>query len=303
MIQIAYISSATQPMSQPALLDLLQSCREHNADRGVTGMLFYCNGTFLQVLEGEERVIDELLDVIDQDPRHTGIQIIQRKAIQHREYSDWSMGFQRVSERDLQHIEGLRDFSEKDFNADYLGRQTAIVQSLMDHFRRQRRKTIGQSELGVDEEDRMMNILHRIIRGAVRVLAVLMVITILWGVIDVAESLYRQLFMPAVQDFSVREIVVTFGAFLAVLIAIEIFMNITLYLRDDVVHVRLVIATALMAIARKVIIFDFEKLEPMYILATAAVVLALGLVYWLLDRKTVLGARFQRPANAAGNGN
>ncbi|MGB5835375.1 MAG: phosphate-starvation-inducible PsiE family protein [Thiohalocapsa sp.] len=100
-----------------------------------------------------------------------------------------------------------------------------------------------------------------------------------------------------------REIVVTFGVFLAVLIAIETFMKTTLYLRDDVVHVRLVIATALMAIARKVIIFDFEKLQPMYVPATAAVVLALGLVYWLMDRKTVLGAHFQRPDNAAGNGN
>jgi uncharacterized membrane protein (DUF373 family) len=206
------------------------------------------------------------------------------------------MGFQRVSERDLQRIEGLRDFNEKDFNAAYLSQQTAIVQNLMDHFRRQRLKTIGQTELGVDEEDRMMNVLHRVIRGAVRVLAVLMVVTILWGVVDVANALYSQLFMPAVKDFGVREIVVTFGAFLAVLIAIEIFMNITLYLRDDVVHVRLVIATALMAIARKVIIFDFEKLQPMYVLATAAVVLALGLVYWLMDRKTVLGARHQRPA-------
>ncbi|MBK1724709.1 phosphate-starvation-inducible PsiE family protein [Thiocystis violacea] len=299
MIQITYISSATEPMSTPALLSLLQSCRENNAGRGVTGMLFHCNGTFLQVLEGEERVIDELLDIIEQDPRHTGMQVIQRKEIKHRQYSDWSMGFQRVSERDLRQIEGLRDFSEKDFNADYLGQQSAVVQSLMDHFRRQRLKTIGQSELGVDEEDRMINILHRIIRGAVRVLAVLMVITILWGVVDVAYSLYGQLFVPAVQDFGVRDIVVTFGAFLAVLIAIEIFMNITLYLRDDVVHVRLVIATALMAIARKVIIFDFEKLQPMYILATAAVILALGLVYWLMDRKTVLGARYQRPVIAS----
>jgi len=62
-------------------------------------------------------------------------------------------------------------------------------------------------------------------------------------------------------------------------------MNITLYLRDDVVHVKLVIATALMAIARKVIVFDFAKIEPMYVMATAAVVLALGLIYWLMDSK------------------
>ncbi len=38
---------------------------------------------------------------------------------------------------------------------------------------------------------------------------------------------------------------------------IEIFINITVYLREDVIHVRLVVATALMAVARKVIVFDF----------------------------------------------
>jgi len=71
---------------------------------------------------------------------------------------------------------------------------------------------------------------------------------------------------------------------LAVLIAIEIFVNITLYLRRDVIHVDLVIATALMAVARKVIVFDYEILGPSYVWATAAVVLALGITYWLITR-------------------
>jgi uncharacterized membrane protein (DUF373 family) len=52
--------------------------------------------------------------------------------------------------------------------------------------------------------------------------------------------------------------------------------------------VRLVIATALMAIARKVIIFDFEKISPHYVYATAAVVLALGVTYWLITKRTDL---------------
>jgi uncharacterized membrane protein (DUF373 family) len=294
MIQVAYISTATEPMSSHDLQTLLHSCREHNANRGVTGMLLYGNGTFLQVLEGEERVIDELLDIIEGDPRHTGMQVLHRKAIEKREYSDWSMGFRRLNARDLQGIDGLRELDIEDFNAAYLGQHESLVQSLMNHIRRERFKTIGQSELGIDEDDAMINVLHRLIRGAVRVLAVLMVITILWGVVDVAHALYRELFVPAVTTFRMQEIVVVFGAFLAVLIAIEIFMNITLYLRDDVVHVKLVIATALMAIARKVIVFDFDKLAPMYILATAAVVLALGTVYWLMEPRTIIGARARR---------
>jgi uncharacterized membrane protein (DUF373 family) len=139
----------------------------------------------------------------------------------------------------------------------------------------------------------MINVLHRIIRGAVRVLAVLMVLTILWGVIDVVMVLYSKILQPSFEDLRPRDIIVVFGAFLAVLIAIEIFMNITLYLRDDVVHVRLVVATALIAIARKVIILDFEKIEPLYIFATAAVVLALGIVYWLMGSQPDRG--FDKP--------
>lgn len=289
MIQVSYISSATESMSSQALLALLRECRENNAGSAVTGMLLYGNGTFLQVLEGEERVVDDLVERIRKDPRHTDLQILYRTAIERRQYSDWSMGFKRVSDSALRNVEGLRGFGEKDFNPDYLARNDRVVQSLMDHFRRERFKNIGQGELGVHEDDRMINVLHRLIRAAVRVLAVLMVVTILWGVVDAAMVLYEEVLRPSIEELHAREIVVTFGAFLAVLIAIEIFMNITLYLRDDVVHVRLVIATALMAIARKVIVFDFHAIEPMYVLATAAVVLALGIVYWLMDPKTTQG--------------
>ncbi|MEY6431821.1 phosphate-starvation-inducible PsiE family protein [Thioalkalicoccus limnaeus] len=287
MIQILYISSATQPMSTQDLLGLLGECREKNAGVGVTGMLLYGNGTFLQVLEGDETVVDDLYDRIRRDPRHTDLQILHRRVIERRQYSDWSMGFKRLSDRELKGVEGLRDFHESDFTPAYLLQHSDVVDSLMEHFRRERVKSIGQGELGVNEDDPMINILHRIIRGAVRVLAVLMVVTILWGVVDVVYVLYTKVLGPSFMDWQARDIIVTFGAFLAVLIAIEIFMNITLYLRDDVIHVRLVIATALMAIARKVIIFDFEKIEPMYILATAAVVLALGIVYWLMDNRTI----------------
>ena len=85
---------------------------------------------------------------------------------------------------------------------------------------------------------------------------------------------------------NIGDILQTFGAFLAVLIAIEIFINITVYLREDVIHVRLVVATALMAVARKVIVFDYKEIEHEYVVATAAVVLALGVTYWLIAKKT-----------------
>ena len=109
-----------------------------------------------------------------------------------------------------------------------------------------------------------------------------------WSIISARKRCAKWVLDPAINEFVVRDIIIVFGAFLTVLIAIEIFMNITLYLRDDVIHIRLVIVTALMAIARKVIILDFEKVEPMYMFATAAIVVALGVTYWLVGGKTSL---------------
>ena len=128
--------------------------------------------------------------------------------------------------------------------------------------------------------------LRCVIRLAVRALAVLMTLVILWGVIDVAWVLYKELRTPPYGMLTINDILTTFGAFMAVLIAIEIFVNITIYLRDDVIHVKIVLATALMAIARKVIILDFDKITSQYIYATAAVVLAMGIAYWLVVRYT-----------------
>lgn len=135
-------------------------------------------------------------------------------------------------------------------------------------------------------EDSFISFLHKIIRIAVRILASLMVLVIVWGIGDVLYVLYQRLMAPPFMLLSISDILATFGAFLAVLIAIEIFINITLYLKTNVIPVKLVIATALMAISRKVIIFDFEKITPIYILGTAAVVLALGITYWLISKKS-----------------
>jgi uncharacterized membrane protein (DUF373 family) len=134
-------------------------------------------------------------------------------------------------------------------------------------------------------EDRLMNVLNKVIRGGVRVLAVLMVLVIIWGIGDVIWVIYQHLMEPPFMILKITDMLDTFGAFLAVLIAIEIFLNITLYLREDVIHVKLVVATALMAIARKVIVFDFSELSHEHVLATGAVVLALGITYWLIARK------------------
>lgn len=135
MIQIVYISSAVAPWSTEQLLELLQQCLKNNSARGVTGMLLYGEDTFLQALEGDDAVIDALIEKIARDPRHAKIQLLHRRPIERRQYADWSMGFKRISERELTGIPGLKDFGAKDFNFDYLVRHEGIVDALMDHYR------------------------------------------------------------------------------------------------------------------------------------------------------------------------
>ena len=139
----------------------------------------------------------------------------------------------------------------------------------------------------MDEKDTLIRNLHRAIRIGVRVLAMIMVIVILLGVVDVVWLIFQRIQQPPILILNIGDILQIFGAFLAVLIAIEIFINITLYIRDDIIHVRLVVATALMAIARKVIVFDFQEVSYHYVYASAAVVLALGVTYWLIPKKPI----------------
>jgi hypothetical protein len=135
MIQISYVSVATHPLSAEELLALLQQCLTNNTARGVTGILLYGNGTFLQTLEGEEQTLDTLVDVIREDPRHTKIQFLSRRPIESRHYDGWTMGFKRVSDRELKDIPGLKDLGEQDFNVDFLTQNGSVVETLMDHYR------------------------------------------------------------------------------------------------------------------------------------------------------------------------
>uniref|UniRef100_A0A7C4MLG3 Phosphate-starvation-inducible E-like protein n=1 Tax=Desulfatirhabdium butyrativorans TaxID=340467 RepID=A0A7C4MLG3_9BACT len=134
-------------------------------------------------------------------------------------------------------------------------------------------------------EDRLINSLNTAIRLGIRLLAILMTLVIFWGIADVVWVIYQHMIEPPYWILRIDDILDTFGAFLAVLIAIEIFLNIVLYLKDDVIHVKLVVATALMAIARKVIVFDFNKIGSEHVLATGVVILALGITYWLIVKQ------------------
>ena len=139
-------------------------------------------------------------------------------------------------------------------------------------------------------DERFVSLLQRL-RYAVRILAVLMVVVIWFGVADVLYVLYSRMTSHPYFLIDISDILATFGAFMAVLIAIEIFINIISYLRKDVIQLEIVIATAYMAILRKVIVLDYKETSAEYVFATAAVVLAVSIGFWLV----VLNRKRSRP--------
>lgn len=93
MFYLIYMSSAVKPMNSDALSALLEQSRKSNLKLGITGMLIYQKGTFLQMLEGEKPAIMDLYNKILDDQRHTGVHTVLSGEIEKRNFEDWSMGF------------------------------------------------------------------------------------------------------------------------------------------------------------------------------------------------------------------
>lgn len=110
LITLIYGSSAIDSFSEAELIALLEKSRANNQPLGVTGMLVYRDGNFLQVLEGEAEQVDALFTKISRDPRHRGILVFMRRALPQREFSDWSMGFVNLDTVNAEQIPGYSTY-------------------------------------------------------------------------------------------------------------------------------------------------------------------------------------------------
>ena len=94
---LTYTSLARLDLEASDLEAIHRTAREVNALEGITGLLIF-NGThFLQVVEGAELAIDDLLERLRRDRRHSAIEVRDERAIEERSFPDWSMELVRVS--------------------------------------------------------------------------------------------------------------------------------------------------------------------------------------------------------------
>jgi uncharacterized membrane protein (DUF373 family) len=130
-------------------------------------------------------------------------------------------------------------------------------------------------------DQNFMHIIENIEVLVSKTLSILMVLVILVAIGELGIFLVKELFTVPYGQFNTTLFTI-FGLFLNILIALEILENITAYLRKHVFQVELVIVTSLIAIARKIIILDLEKVTGFDIIGLGFAVLALSISYLII---------------------
>jgi hypothetical protein len=92
LVRLMYASRAVPALDQEELVTILRQSKANNPSTGVTGVLCYSGGIFLQVLEGGRSAVNKLYNRIGADPRHTDVELLLYEEIGERRFASWSMG-------------------------------------------------------------------------------------------------------------------------------------------------------------------------------------------------------------------
>lgn len=96
LVRLLYCSRAVDT-SPEAIEAILSQSRQHNPVSGITGILCYGGGIFLQAIEGGRMQVSELFGHIMKDPRHKDVAVLEFEEIDERRFGGWSMGTVNVS--------------------------------------------------------------------------------------------------------------------------------------------------------------------------------------------------------------
>jgi hypothetical protein len=91
--QIIYSSEAATPMQTDDLQELLEHATRSNAAQGITGALIYADGTFLQILEGDKGLLQDLMARIRRDVRHESVVVLRESEVPTAIFGSWKMAY------------------------------------------------------------------------------------------------------------------------------------------------------------------------------------------------------------------
>jgi len=117
---IAYISKVADLRAGAVLpkgmAEIFGHARRRNSENGITGVLSFKSGHYIQILEGDDAVVDAVYAKIKKDPRHTNVSTILDRAISKRFFSAWSMRLLQSMNKDLSFI-NFFDYNSASFSS------------------------------------------------------------------------------------------------------------------------------------------------------------------------------------------
>ena len=133
------------------------------------------------------------------------------------------------------------------------------------------------------KDTNFLHLIHWVENFVAKILSLALTVVILIAVFDLIVFLLKDISQDPT-GFYHKSLIELFGLFLNILIALELLENITAYLKKHIVQVELVIVTSLIAVARKIIIFNLKEYESMDLIALGVAILSLSISYWLVKR-------------------
>ncbi len=130
----------------------------------------------------------------------------------------------------------------------------------------------------------MRKLAKRIEKIIVYALIVMMAIILILATIELGYYIITSILGSKYLLINLDNLMDMFGVFLLVLIGIELLDTIKVYLRENVVHVEVVVLVAIIALARKVVVLKVEELDGMAIIGIALLVVALAVTYYLIKK-------------------
>ena len=97
LVRLMYASRAVDSVNQNELVTILRQSKGNNPGVGVTGVLCFAAGIFLQVLEGGRTQVSALYNKIARDPRHHDVVLLSFEEVDERSFAGWSMGRANLS--------------------------------------------------------------------------------------------------------------------------------------------------------------------------------------------------------------
>lgn len=135
MYHVIYVSSASRLMDVEELGALLSKSRDYNSRHGITGVLLYRDGNFLQILEGDESAVRAIFSRISCDPRHRGLITLSEGPSERREFPEWWMGFREMKLSEVELLPGFTGYMNVPRVAGAIPTQSPGYRRLLELFR------------------------------------------------------------------------------------------------------------------------------------------------------------------------